>query len=42
VASSGPISVRVEGSGDDLTLHIDDGASGATFVRRGGAWSVQD
>jgi serine/threonine protein kinase/predicted component of type VI protein secretion system len=42
VASSGPISVRVErdaGTGD-LTLHIDDGESPARFVRRAGEWTV--
>jgi pSer/pThr/pTyr-binding forkhead associated (FHA) protein len=42
VASSGPISVRVEGThSGDLTLHIDDGESPARFVRRGGSWSVE-
>jgi serine/threonine protein kinase len=42
VASSGPISVRVESSPDgDLKLHIDDGDSEASFVRRGGTWSVE-
>jgi pSer/pThr/pTyr-binding forkhead associated (FHA) protein len=42
VASSGPISVRVEkdeGS-DELTVHLDDGEAPVRFVRRGGAWSV--
>jgi serine/threonine protein kinase len=42
VASSGPISVRVDGMpSGDLELHIDDGDSEARFVRRGGAWSVE-
>jgi pSer/pThr/pTyr-binding forkhead associated (FHA) protein len=43
VASSGPISVKVEGTpAGDLTLHIDDGESPpARFVRRGGAWTVE-
>jgi serine/threonine-protein kinase len=43
VASSGPISVRVEGTpSGDLTLHIDDGEAPARFVRRGGAWTVDE
>jgi serine/threonine-protein kinase len=42
VASSGPISVRVDGTpSGDLTLHIDDGDSEARFVRRGGSWTVE-
>ena len=42
VASSGPISVRVDGMpSGDLKLHIDDGDSEAHFVRRGGTWSVE-
>jgi pSer/pThr/pTyr-binding forkhead associated (FHA) protein/predicted Ser/Thr protein kinase len=42
VASSGSISVRVDGKPDgDLELHIDDGSSEARFVRRGGTWSVE-
>jgi serine/threonine protein kinase len=43
VASSGPISVKVEGTpSGDLTLHIDDGETPpARFVRRGGAWTVE-
>jgi hypothetical protein len=42
VASSGPISVRVEGdAAGELTLHIDDGEAPARFVRRGGSWSVE-
>jgi serine/threonine protein kinase len=41
VASSGSISVRVDGSPDgDLELHIDDGEREARFVRRGGSWSL--
>jgi pSer/pThr/pTyr-binding forkhead associated (FHA) protein len=42
VASSGPISVRVDGlPSGDLELHVDDGGSEARFVRRGGTWSVE-
>jgi pSer/pThr/pTyr-binding forkhead associated (FHA) protein/predicted Ser/Thr protein kinase len=42
IASSGPISVRVDGTpGGDLKLHIDDGDSEAHFVRRGGTWQVE-
>src|SRR3954465_926138 len=40
VASSGSISVRVDGKPDgDLELHIDDGSSEARFVRPRGPWS---
>src|SRR3954451_19933978 len=39
VASSGSISVRVDGNPDgDLELHMDDGESEARVVRRGGRW----
>ena len=42
VATSGPISVRVDGlPSGDLELHVDDGGSEARFVRRGGTWSVE-
>ncbi|MEA2310011.1 MAG: hypothetical protein QOI65_2297 [Thermoleophilaceae bacterium] len=42
VASSGPISVRVDGMpSGDLELHVDDGESETRFVRRGGTWSVE-
>jgi hypothetical protein len=43
VASSGPVSVRVESDPEsgDLTVHLDDGEAPARFVRRGGAWSVE-
>jgi hypothetical protein len=42
VASSGSISVRVDGKPDgDLELHIDDGQSEARFVRRDGSWQVE-
>jgi predicted component of type VI protein secretion system len=42
VASSGPISVRVDGMpSGDLKLHVDDGDSEARFVRRGGTWSIE-
>jgi pSer/pThr/pTyr-binding forkhead associated (FHA) protein len=42
IASSGPISVRVDGTpGGDLKLHIDDGDSEAHFIRRGGTWEVE-
>jgi serine/threonine-protein kinase len=42
VASSGPISVRIDGlPNGDLELHVEDGGSEARFVRRGGTWSVE-
>jgi serine/threonine-protein kinase len=43
VASSGPVSVRVEqdAASGDLTVHLDDGEAPARFVRRGGSWSVE-
>jgi serine/threonine-protein kinase len=42
VASSGPVSVRVEQdpATGDLTVHLDDGEAPTRFVKRGGSWSV--